>query len=74
MIEQDREELPPESDTPSATPDDMTEALGAVKASSPSLAAELAATGLTPDDLADAHDRATTDEPDVTQEESNEPG
>jgi hypothetical protein len=40
----------------------MAEALDAAKASSPSLAAKLDGAGIKPDELADAHERATPDE------------
>lgn len=45
----------------------MAEALKAVKASSPSLGAAIDAAGVTPDELAGAHDRATSDEPDAAK-------
>ncbi|MGH3934596.1 MAG: hypothetical protein ACRDS1_06415 [Pseudonocardiaceae bacterium] len=48
----------------SATPGDMAAALDAVRASSPALGAALDAAKVTPDDLAGAHDRATSEEHD----------
>lgn len=63
MIEEGRE---PSSDT-STTSADMTEALDAVKASSPGLAAQIDAAGVSPDKLADAHGRATSGEHEAAQ-------
>jgi hypothetical protein len=53
MIEEERAE-----DTSSA---EMSEAIEAIKSASPSLAQELGSTGMTPDKLADAHRRATSE-------------
>ncbi|MCA1836875.1 MAG: hypothetical protein LC721_11340 [Actinobacteria bacterium] len=52
MIEEERAE-----DTSSA---EMSEAIEAIKSASPSLAQELGSTGITPDKLAEAHQRATS--------------
>ncbi|MGH4007171.1 MAG: hypothetical protein ACRDTH_03200 [Pseudonocardiaceae bacterium] len=65
MIEEGGEQLPQESEPTSTTSDDMAEALKAVKASSPSLGAEIDAAEVTPEKLAGAHERATPDEPDT---------
>ena len=65
MIEEGGEQLPQENDPTSPTSDDMTEALKSVKASSPALGAKIDAAGVTPDELAGAHERATPDEPDA---------
>jgi ABC-type transporter Mla subunit MlaD len=54
----------------SATPKGMAEALDAVRASSPSLGAALDAANVTPGKLADAHDRATSEEPDADHTQS----
>lgn len=62
MIEEGREQVPQESGPTSTTSDDMAEALNAVRASSPALGAALDAAGVTPGELADSHDRATSDE------------
>lgn len=67
MIEEGGEQLPQESEPTSPTSDDMAEALKAMKASSPSLGAEIDAAGVTPDELAGAHERATPDDPDAAQ-------
>ncbi|MGH3900554.1 MAG: hypothetical protein ACRDTA_20365 [Pseudonocardiaceae bacterium] len=67
MIEKGGEQLPQESGPTSTTSDDMTEALNAVRASSPSLGAALDAAGVTPGELADSHDRATSDEHDAVK-------
>lgn len=62
MIEESGEQLPPTSEPANPTSADMTEALASVKASSPSLGSALDAAGINPDELADAHERATSDE------------
>ncbi|MGH3811292.1 MAG: hypothetical protein ACRDUV_02395 [Pseudonocardiaceae bacterium] len=67
MIEEGGEQLPQESEPTSTTSDDMAEALKAVKASSPSLGAAIDAAGVTPDELAGAHERATPDEPEAAK-------
>lgn len=67
MIEKGGEQLPQESGPTGTTSDDMAEALNAVRASSPSLGAALDAAGVTPDELADSHDRATSDEHDAAK-------
>lgn len=61
MIEEGREETSPQSDT-STTSEDMAEALDAVRASSPSLAEKIEAAEMSPDELAGAHGRATSEE------------
>jgi hypothetical protein len=60
MIEEGREEASPQSDT-STTSDEMAEALDAVRASSPSLAEKIEAAEMSPDELAGAHGRATSE-------------
>ncbi len=62
MIEKNTDPTDQASEPTSATSGDMTNALDAVRASSPSLGAALDAAKLTPDDLAGAHDRARSDE------------
>ncbi|MGH3769630.1 MAG: hypothetical protein ACRDS0_07065 [Pseudonocardiaceae bacterium] len=49
----------------SATPKDLAEALDAIRASAPSLGTAIDAAKVTPATLADAHDRATSEEPDT---------
>ncbi len=56
---------PGQQEATSTTPKELAEALDAVRASSPSLGAALDAAEVTPGGLADAHDRATTEEPDA---------
>lgn len=72
MIEEGAEQPPQQSEPASATSDDMAEALAAVKASSPSLGAAIDAAGVTPGELAGAHDRATSDEPDAAKHSPDE--
>ena len=62
MIEERGEQLPQTSESASTTSDDMAEGLAAVRASSPSLGSALDAAGVKPDELAGAHERATSDE------------
>lgn len=62
MIEERGEQLPPTSESTGTTSEDMAEALAAAKASSPSLGSALDAARVKPDELADAHERATSDE------------
>lgn len=50
------------ADTTSSTSAELAEALDAVKSSAPSLAQQLGAADLTPDKLAEAHQRATSEE------------
>jgi hypothetical protein len=77
MIEEGREEIPQKSDVTSTTSDDMAKALDAARASSPSLGAALDAAKIAPDELAGAHNRATSDEHDAAEpalDEGNERG
>ncbi|MGH3781412.1 MAG: hypothetical protein ACRDRO_12495 [Pseudonocardiaceae bacterium] len=62
MIDKDQEELPEPGDAESVGPGDMAEALEAIKSASPSLAGEIDAANVTPESLADSHDRATSDD------------
>ncbi len=57
-------DLPRQKEATSATPKELAEALDAVRASSPSLGAAIDAAKVTPGGLADAHDRATSEESD----------
>lgn len=59
MIDESREDIPADSS------DELAAALQAVTAASPELAEAIAAAGVTPDDLATAHERVTTDQGDV---------
>lgn len=63
MVEEESAELPPQKEPTSATPKELAEALEAVRASSPSLGAAIDAAKVTPTELADAHDRATSEQP-----------
>jgi ABC-type transporter Mla subunit MlaD len=56
-------DLSHQKDATSATPKELAEALDAVRASSPSLGAAIDAANVTPGKLADAHERATYEEP-----------
>lgn len=67
MIEESEGQLPKGSEPTSATSDDMAEALNAMRTSSPSLGAAIDAAGVSPDELAGAHDRATADESDAAK-------
>lgn len=67
MIEESGEQLPQESEPTSTTSGDMAEALNAMRASSPSLGATIDAAEVSPDELAGAHGRATSDEPDAAK-------
>ncbi len=62
MVEENREELSETSGAAMVTPAQMTEALDAMRAASPSMAGKLDAAGVTPDELAGAHDAATQEE------------
>jgi hypothetical protein len=70
MIEEGMDETPSDTDT---TSEDMAEALDAVKASSPSLAAKIDAADMSPDKLADAHGRASSGQHEAAQP-AEEPG
>lgn len=67
MIEESGEQPPQESEPRSTVSADMAEALNAMRASSPSLGATIDAAGVSPDELADAHGRATSAEPDAAK-------
>jgi hypothetical protein len=62
MIEKDADELAQETATAAPNPAELAQALKAVKSSSPELAATLDAANVNPDDLAEAHHRATSEE------------
>ena len=57
-------------DTAKVTPQEMAEALAAVKAASPSLAGAIDDVGVTPEELAAAHDGATPAQDKGTNEPS----
>jgi hypothetical protein len=61
MIKEDRDEISQENDATTITSDEMSEAFGAMKAASPSLAGALDAAGVSPGGLAGSHERATSD-------------
>lgn len=63
-------DLSGQKEATSTTPKGMAEALDAVRASSPSLGAALDAANVTPGKLADAHDRATSEEPNPDHSQS----
>jgi hypothetical protein len=67
MIEKDQDELPEETAAAAPNPTDLAQALKEVKSSAPELAAVLDAAQLKPDDLADAHRRATAEESNPAQ-------
>jgi ABC-type transporter Mla subunit MlaD len=63
-------DLSGQEEAASTTSKGMAEALDAVRASSPSLGAAVDAANLTPGELADAHDRATSEQSDPDRPQS----
>jgi|GraSoiStandDraft_43_1057313.scaffolds.fasta_scaffold1463604_1 hypothetical protein len=62
MIDNDQEDVSAPSDAASAGSSEMAEALKSIKSAAPSLASEIDAAQVTPESLAGAHDRATSEE------------
>ncbi len=58
MIDEDREDVSAPSGPASGGSSEMAEALKSIKSADPSLASQIDATNLTPESLADSHDRA----------------
>lgn len=73
MIEESSEQASQSNEPAStASPDDMAAALADMKASSPSMSAAIDAAGITPNTLAESHDRATSDEHDAARATTEE--
>ncbi|MDQ4093107.1 MAG: hypothetical protein M3143_06805 [Actinomycetota bacterium] len=73
MIEESSEQSSQTNEPASeGSPDDMAAALSDMKASSPSMGAAIDGAGITPNKLADSHQRATSDEHDAARSTAEE--